>query len=186
MKIDTYQSIRIYGWFSQLRFTLAWEDVNQKGLSWRQMREMGFKVEDLKNIQPDKTEWIQRGGLQLTDLNDMIVFPVNPITDFRADLAELWNMQCTPEELTSMGVTFEQLKSRGLNPPIMSCFGWTLTTWVDLGLHRNDIEIMSNDECMRVFSIDKQELMSICDKFIDNFFSFASVALGLCLYGTSN
>ena len=166
MQIDAYQSIRIYGWFSQPRFTLAWEDVKQKGLSWRQMREMGFKSEDLKRVQPDKTEWIQRGGLQLADLKDMMVFPVNPITDFRADLAELWNMKCTPEELTLMGVTFDQLKSRGLNPPIMTSFGWPLTTWVELGLQRRDIEIMSNDECLSVFSLDKQELLLICDKFI--------------------
>ena len=166
MKIDSYQSVMIFGWWAQPRLTLAWEDVKKKELSWRKLRELGFEPDELKSMQPDKTEWIQRGGLQLHDLVDMMVFPVNPLTDFRADLAELWNLQCTPDHLQRMGVTYEQLLARGLNPQIMYYFDLTLAQWVQLGLSRADVEAMASHDCHTVFSVDKPELLRIFSDFV--------------------
>ena len=52
---------------------------------------------------------LQRGGIQVADLIDMVVFPVNPLTDFGVDLAELWHLRCSTQTLISMGITFEHL-----------------------------------------------------------------------------
>ena len=52
MKIDSYQSVMIFGWWAQPRLTLAWEDVKKKELSWRKLRELGFEPDELKSMQP--------------------------------------------------------------------------------------------------------------------------------------
>jgi hypothetical protein len=168
MKINAYQSVMIHGWWAQPRLTLAWEDVKHKNISWRQLRDLGFEPVDLKRIQPDKMEWIQRGGLQLHDLVDMMVFPVNPLTDYRADLAELWNLKCSHAQLLQMGVTFEQLVKRGLNAQIMYYFDFSLSEWVDLGMTKKDVLSMTDAECQTVFAVDKNELMQIFDEFVSS------------------
>mgnify|MGYP001083737978 FL=1 len=165
MQIDAYQSVNIYGWWAQPRLTLAWEDIKQKGFSWRQLRELGFGAEQLKTLQPDKTQWIQRGGLQLTDITDMQVFPVNPLTDFRADLAELWNLKCSPDQLVLMGVTYTQLLQRGLNPQIMFYFNFSLSDWMQLGMLASDVEMITPQDCSAVFGLDKSELLQIVNDF---------------------
>jgi hypothetical protein len=35
---------------------------------------------------------MHRGVIQVSDLLDMTVFPVNPLTDFCVDLAHLWDL----------------------------------------------------------------------------------------------
>lgn len=165
MKITPYQSIQIFGWWAQPRLTLTWEDIKHRNISWRILREMGFEPDELKNIQPDKTEWTGRGGLQICDIADMVVFPVNPLTDFRADLAELWNLKCTPVQLRQMGVTFKQLLMRGLNPDIMFYFDFTFADWVKLGLTSEDIDGMSEENCKKIFSVGKAELLQIYKDF---------------------
>ena len=34
-------------WWAQPQLTLAWEDIKANNLSWRQLRELGLKVEEL-------------------------------------------------------------------------------------------------------------------------------------------
>ena len=145
--------------------TLAWEDIKHRNISWRALRDLGFEPEELKSIQPDKTEWIQRGGLQLSDIPDMVVFPVNPLTDFRADLAEIWNLKCSPEQLKLMGVTFKQLLVRGLNPDIMFYFDFTFSEWIKLGLMPEDVKGMPDAHCVKVFGVGQSELLQIYADF---------------------
>ena len=56
---------------------------------------LGLNHMNLKAIQSDEHEWIQRGGVVVTNFknHDMIVFPVTPLEDFRADLANLWEYE---------------------------------------------------------------------------------------------
>jgi hypothetical protein len=165
MELDPHQSVRIFGWWAQPRLTLAWEDIKQKNLSWRHLRDLGLKPEELMLVQPDKMQWIQRGGLQLHDILDMTVFPVNPLTDYRADLAELWNLQCTPEQLREMGVTYRQLVERGLNPQIMFYFNFSLSQWMKLGMAEHDIEALKDRECEAIFGMPKTEVAAIVADF---------------------
>ena len=81
---------------------LTWNDVKVYCFTWRQMRALGITADELKEVQPCKTEWIQRGGIQIEDLHDMTTFPVNPITDFGCDLAELWKMKLSHDSMKKM------------------------------------------------------------------------------------
>ena len=81
-------------------------------------------------------EWLQRGGVGLEDLKDMVVFPVNPLTDFAVDLAELWKMQCSVDEMLKMGIHYDHLVAKGITPAIMAAFRLPLSSWVDLGTPR--------------------------------------------------
>ena len=165
MKITAHQSVQIFGWWNQPRVTLAWDDVKQHKLSWATLRRLGFEPNELKQLQPDKHEWIKRGGVVLADLKDMTVFPVNPLTDFHVDLAELWNMACTSDDLLSMSVTFDDLLHAGLNPKIMYYFNMRLSDWVGLGMTFSHVKQMTEEESLNVFGLDKQEVMSITRTF---------------------
>lgn len=165
MKITALQSVKIFGWWNQPHLTLAWEDVKQFKLSWSILRKMGFDPTELKSIQPDKHEWIKRGGVVVSDLKDMTVFPVNPLTDFRVDLAELWNMKCSCDEFLAMNMTFTDLLNAGLNPQIMAYFNLRLSEWVSLGMSVEHVDHMTDEESVAIFGLDKSEVISITKTF---------------------
>ena len=48
-------------------------------------------------------------SITLADLLDMTCFPVNPFEHLHADLAEVWSMRWSADELNQLHVTFEQL-----------------------------------------------------------------------------
>lgn len=163
--LNAAESVNLFGWFAQPIKTLSWEDVKTNLFTWRHLRAHGIESERLKKVQSDKHEWINRGGLQTSDLVDMTIFPINPITDFGVDLAELWQMQCSAQNLLSMNVTYEQLLDKGLSVDIMQCFGFPLSAWVDLGFQTNHAEILSNEESLRVFGMQTGELLTILASF---------------------
>ena len=109
MKLTAYQSITLFGLARQPVLTLSWADIKTENFTWRELRALDLPAEDLKKMQPDKNEWLQRGGVGLEDLKDMVVFPVNPLTDFAVDLAELWKMQCSVDEMLKMGIHYDHL-----------------------------------------------------------------------------
>ena len=140
IEIEPWQAISIFGWFDQPRRYLSWEDVKNKNLSWRLLRcEYKFLPEKLYELQPDKAEWIKRGQLCLADVADMAVFPINPISDLGADVAEVWNMKWSPEAMSGMGITFEQLHENGMSAQVMLHFGYPLSGWQRLGLRSEHV-----------------------------------------------
>lgn len=159
------QSVSLFGWFRQPILTLCWDDVKQNNFTWRQMRALGITPQQLHAVQPDKQEWIQRGGLQLGDMSDMTIFPVNPLTDFGADLAELWNMGCSSQQLRKMGVTFDHLITKGLSAQIMHAFALPLSAWTDVGFRHTHAIKMSEAEAQLVFGLSKDELVKIMQNF---------------------
>ena len=164
-KITSYQSIQLFGWFAQPILTLGWGDIKQRNFTWRQLRNLGIEADHLKSIQTDKQEWLQRGGIQIDDIPDMTVFPVNPLTDFGVDLAELWQMKCSVSQLIMMQVNYNHLVSKGITPQIMSAFGLPLSAWTDLGFNENHAHVMTQEECQLVFGLGKQELKRILSDF---------------------
>lgn len=165
MEISAIQSVRIFGWWAQPRLTLGWEDIKTTAKTWRELRALGIGAADLKRLQPDKLEWIQRGGVRLDDLRDMSVFPVNPIEDFRADLAELWRLAPTAAELHGMHVDYPQMLKRGLTPQIMFYFAFQLSDWQLLGLRESHVSTWSERDCKTVFGIGKNETCKILADF---------------------
>jgi len=162
MELTARESIRFFGMWDQPRTMLAWEDVKSRCCSWRTLRnDFLFSRENLQRLQPDKVEWIKRGALTLHDLVDMSIFPINPISDLHADLAEIWSMQWTPEQMTVMGITYAQMRRSGLNFAIMQRFGFSLQSWSSLQLDARDVKQMSENECVTVFGLPTQEVQDI-------------------------
>ena len=161
VSVSALQSIKVFGLWRQPVLVLSWTDVKNLNLTWRYLRTLGIDAQSLKNLQPDKNEWIQRGGIQLSDLHDMLVFPVNPLTDFGVDLAELWQMRCNTSILVSMGITFDQLIAKGITAQIMAAFALPLSDWIELGFGIEHAQGMRDDECKMVFNIEKTEFMNI-------------------------
>ncbi len=159
VRVTSLQSVRLFGIFRQPIMVLSWHDVKQHNFTWRNLRALGLEAQELKQLQPDKNEWLQRGGIQVADLIDMIVFPVNPLTDFGVDLAELWQMRCSTCTLISMGVTFDHLVAKGITPQIMSAFALPLSDWTELGFGLQHAEAMSTLDCEQVFGIQKTEFL---------------------------
>lgn len=157
--VSAVQSIRLFGWIRQPILVLSWQDVKSQHFTWRGLRALGFDPETLVRLQPDKQEWLQRGGIQVTDLLDMTVFPVNPLVDFGVDLAELWQMRCGTSTMVSMGITFDQLIAKGITPQIMAAFGMPLSDWTELRFSPRHAELMSSEDCKLVFGIEKAEFI---------------------------
>jgi len=162
MELSARESIRFFGLWDQPRTILSWEDVKSRCLSWKGLRQdFLFHREKLVQLQPDKNEWIKRGALTLHDMIDMSIFPINPISDLHADLAEIWSMRWTCEEMKLMGITYSQMKRNGLNVAIMQHFGFSLLAWSSLQLDERDVESMSENDSMSLFGLSVKEVQSI-------------------------
>jgi len=170
MELTARESIRFFGMWDQPRTMLAWEDIKSRCCSWRTLRhDYLLSREDLQRLQPDKVEWIKRGALTLHDLVDMSIFPINPISDLHADLAEIWSMHWTPEQMKTMGLTYAQMRRSGLNFEIMQHFGFSLQSWSSLQLDARDVAQMNENECLLLFGIPPREVGDILScKFIDD------------------
>ena len=165
VSLTAVQSVKLFGWWRQPILTLSWNDVKQQHFTWRQLRALGIEAAQLKRLQPDKHEWLQRGGIQVSDLLDMTVFPVNPLTDFGVDLAELWALRCSATQMAGMGITFDHLLAKGITPQIMSAFAFTLSDWAELRFASWHAEKMGEDDSQRVFALSKGELVLILQSF---------------------
>ena len=163
--LSALQSIQLFGIFRQPILVLSWQDVKYHNFTWRNLRALGIEAQALKQLQPDKHEWLQRGGIQVADLIDMVVFPVNPLTDFGVDLAELWQLRCSTQTLVSMGITFEHLIAKGITPQIMAAFALPLSDWTELGFSLHHAQLMRPEECKLVFDIEKPEFIRMLRTF---------------------
>jgi hypothetical protein len=146
---------------------VCWENLKCLNMSWRRMRiELGFTVEQLQKIQPEKREWVQRGALTLHDLPEMVVFPVNPFVDLNADLGEVWSMRWPADLLADMGVTYEQMKRRGLNPQFMEHLNFSVGGWHLLQFRSYHLNPEWTDQqSLRVFNTPLDEMKSILQNF---------------------
>lgn len=166
LTVTAAQSIRLFGYWDQPRYIVAWEDLIKDNWSWKRLiSELQFTPVQLKTIQPDKTAWIKRGQLTLHDLPQMTIFPINPLTDMQADLGELWSMGWSSTVLYEMGVTYQQLKDRGLNPAIMQHFNFSLSAWTAMGLTAVHLTHFSDSDTLMVFGMQKRELCGVLTDF---------------------
>jgi hypothetical protein len=163
--LSGYQSVSLFGWWRQPILVLAWQDVKYHHFTWRQLRALGLDAETLQRLQPDKQEWVQRGGIQVADLLDMTVFPVNPLTDFGVDLAELWQLRCSTAAMVSMGITFDQLIAKGITPQVMAAFALRLSDWTELDFGVRHAQLMRPEDTVLVFGIEKPEFLRILHTF---------------------
>ena len=102
----------------------------------------------------------------------MTVFPVNPLSDFGVDLAELWALRCSGAQMAAMGITFDQLLAKSITPQIRSAFAMTLSDWADLHFAKRHSQSIQEDDCQRVFVLSKAELVRILRSFAPEFSAF--------------
>ena len=75
-------------------------------------------------------------------------------------------MQWPADLLADMGVTYEQMQRRGLNPQFMEHLNFSVGGWHLLRIGRQHIDdSWSENACMRVFQVGKQELQLILSNF---------------------
>lgn len=75
-------------------------------------------------------------------------------------------MQWPAELLAEMGVTYEQMQRRGLNPQFMEHLNFSVGGWHLLRIDSHHIDDTWSDKaCMRVFQVGKQELQLILYNF---------------------
>lgn len=164
MHISPRIAIAIFGWWDQPHSVLTWADVKARNLTWRLLRdEYECSPQSLHTIQPDKQEWVHRGGLRLADLPDMHLFPVNPLTDMLADIGELHSMQWDHDTLQKMGVTYEQMANCGMSPKIMCFFRFPLSAWAALGLRPQHLSSFKETESVSAFGMGLSELRVILE-----------------------
>lgn len=168
MQVTPAQSIKIFGLWDQPRQMVSWDNLKKLNLSWRRLRmEFQFSAEQLYKINPDKREWVQRGALTLHDLPEMTMFPVNPFLDLNADLAEVWSMRWSADLLADMGVTYAQMKRRGLNPQFMEHLNYSVGGWYMLKFKNRDLheQEWTETQCFRVFKTPLDEMRAIFTNF---------------------
>tara|TARA_B100001758_G_scaffold247962_1_gene269292 strand:+ start:23482 stop:24018 length:537 start_codon:yes stop_codon:yes gene_type:complete len=166
LEVSAKQSIAIFGWWDQPRKIVTWDDLTRQNWSWRRLRtELKFTPLELFKLQKDKNAWITRGSLTLHDLPEMTIFPVNPFTDMKADLGEVWSMRWTASQLADMHVTYSEMRDRGLSPQIMSHFNFSLSSWFSLGFRHGDAQKFSDESSLMVFGVSQAELVKILSDF---------------------
>ena len=169
LEVSAKQSIAIFGWWDQPRRIVTWDDLTKQNWSWRRLRnELQFTPRELAKIQKEKQAWITRGSLTLHDLPEMTIFPVNPFTDMQADIGEVWSMQWTSSQLCDMGVTYAEMKKRGMSCQIMHHFNFSLSAWFSLGFRSVHAESFTDEDSLLVFGIGRSELIKILSDFTPN------------------
>jgi hypothetical protein len=167
VRVNARQSIAIFGLWDQPRHVVEWQDVTSRNLTWRTLRDvMGFEAEQLQKMQPDPVEWVHRASITLADLPDMTSFPVNPFEHLHADLAEVWSMRWSADELKQLDVTFDQLQRKGMNPQVMMHFGFTLGQWMSLGMQTRHAEAMDEDCIARCFDMTKGDILDVVGNYV--------------------
>jgi len=162
MQVSARDSIRIFGWWDQPRNVLTWSDCKEHGYTWGILRdELQFSPQQLHALQKDKVEWVHRGCLRLCALPEMTMFPVNPLSDMRADIGELCVMQWRAATLASMGVTYAQMAKAGMTPRIMTFFRFPLSDWVVLSLAPTHLELWTDADTLGTFGVALAELTCI-------------------------
>ena len=162
IEVTPWQSIQLFGLWDQPRKLVSFEHIRKNHFSWNFLRQkLKFSARELHSLQQDKQKWIQFGQLTLHDVMDMKLFPVNPLTDLCADLAEIWSMKWQPDDMIEMGISFDQLLRAGMTPQVMKYFNYTLTEWINLGYNSKHI----NETSEFVFGMPQSEISLLVQQF---------------------
>lgn len=162
--LDALQSIKIFGALDQPRNMLSWSQVKQRRLLWNFLRELQISSEKLCVLQPNKKEWICAACITPDDCLDAVDLQIHPLHDFCMDLAQLWKFSYTAPQLLKMNITYNDFCKCGLTPEIMYYFGFTLSSWIELGFRSTDL----TPDHEHVFALPYDELKTILTQVESN------------------
>jgi hypothetical protein len=155
------QAVTIHGWM-KARTVLTWGDVlnNDKLTFAFLMGTCRLTEHQLHMLQPDLQAWIKYKRAFLEDSPWMTVWDVNPIQDFKADLADLIRMKWQSETLHKLGVTYEELVRLGLTHDTMLLFGLTLMGWSQVGFCRQHADAIPDSTLYKLFGMPKGSVLA--------------------------
>ena len=159
VKLTSSQIVRLFGWFNLKPF-LHWDDVGRLGVTFRSLREMGLTCVQLHLLQPDALAWKQSGCITLDDCHEMTIWPVHPCDDMGATLGQIMTKQWKPAQMIRLGLTLRDLTRMGMSIDNMVLFGYALAEWIDMGLDREYIDSMGDDQVRRVFNISRAQVLN--------------------------
>ena len=155
------QAVWIHGVWNPKR-RLCWSDIaDNPTLTLKSLTDARVSLGALHTLQPDPVQWISLGKMELNDcLNATSLWGTHPIRHFHADLGDIASAKWTPEQLSRMRVTYQDLLHIGLTPESMRLFTHiTLTAWGTLGFTKEHIEKFTEAQAVRLFGIPKQDVM---------------------------
>jgi hypothetical protein len=160
IRLTPYQAISIYGMWSP-KMVLSWKQVEDNTyLTWKYLRAEGLSVTDLFKLQPDSKPWMSLERIDVYDIREMSCWNIHPIHDMKCTLSQLALLHWSADSLVRVGVTYDDLLKQGLTVQVMSIFGFTLLDWTTLGLQRKHLSGAMDRDCLQVFNMSKNQVVS--------------------------
>jgi hypothetical protein len=156
------QAVTVFGWFNP-KLTLAWSDVlANDGLTFSFLvHTANVPPSRLHQIQADGHTWIQCKKARLTDCAEMHeCWNLHPITDFRADLADLIALKWPAETMLTLGLTYDHLLQVGLTTGTMRLFThMTLASWAKVGFEKRHAMVLHEQSLVCLFNMTKPDVL---------------------------
>ena len=155
------QAVTIHGWL-KARESLTWGDIlnNDKLTFGFLMGTCRLTEHQLHILQPDLQAWIKNKRVFLEDSPWLTLWDVNPVQDFKADLADLIKMKWQAETMQKLGVTYEELVKLGLTHDTMLLFGLTLMGWSQIGFCRQHADVIPEGTLYKLFGMPKVSVLA--------------------------
>jgi len=150
------QSVAVYGWKSPLR-VLNWKIImGRDDLHFPYLfHEIRLTERQLQNLQNDVQQWIEHKRFTLNDVASVPCWKVHVTKDFNAGIGQIAMLNLTYDFLQHTGVTFEDLVHAGLTLNLMMLFRLNLLCWIQLGLHREFLNDLTDVQSMTLFQVPK-------------------------------
>jgi hypothetical protein len=159
LKLKPPQQIRVFGWMGVKPY-LQWQDIEKSPvITFRFLREMGLTPVQLHLLQPDASAWLRYGGVTMDDCHEMAVWPIHPCNDLGATLDKIMTRQWSPLQMMQVGLSLAELTNMGMSVDNMVLFGFGLTGWIEMGLDREYLNSMADDQVRRVFAISRTQVL---------------------------
>jgi hypothetical protein len=159
IKLYPPQQINLFGWTKNQPY-IQWGDVEKSpAITFRLLRSVGLTSTQLHNLQPDREAWKQHGCITIEDCHEMVIWPMHPCHDLGATLDTLMTKRWTPVQMMQLGLTLGALTDMGMSIDNMVLFGYGLRGWIELGLDREYLDGMADDQVRRVFSISRAQVL---------------------------
>ena len=153
------QQIRLFGWFGVKPY-LHWKDIETRPLmTYGFLRRAGLTPVQLHLLQPEITEWKKHGAITMDDCHDMVLWSIHPCHDLGATLDKIMTKQWTPFQMMQVGLSLTELTRIGMSIDNMVLFGFLLDGWIEMGLNREYLDSMTDEQVRRVFAISRTQVL---------------------------
>lgn len=160
IQLTPTQSVSLHGWLKP-RKVLTWADVvENEGITVQKMTAFKINQAQMKLLQPDIHEWINRKGVGYAEVPYMFEFPLHPISHLHGDLSTLLEYRYGARLLKRLGLGYQEMRCIGMNAAWMKMFRFSIQEWITLGLTTADVRAdMSEEDTLEVFGKTREAVM---------------------------